>query len=989
MRLSFDGFDIDLDSGQLFVAGKAVPLEPRAIDLLCYLASHPGRLITKDELLAEVWRVQSLSESVMSNTAVKVRKALGQDAGTREPIETIRGRGFRWHAVRRGGSRTTDASTPARTDAFVGRVQVLEVLERALDQASQGAGQTVILAGAAGMGKTRTLDELAKRARAHGFSVWEGAAYDGGGVPPYWLWVEVLRSAHVDLSGAMFRRHLAPDTWAMSLLVPELMDVAPTKAAADLQATRFRLFNEMVRFIAAASVDAPRLILADDVHWADIETLELLAHAARALKKHAVVLAITLREQDTTGADARADVLRRLSRQATHVALSGLSELEVGELAAALGDSRPLAAGVPGLLYERTQGNPFFVRQTLELMAQHGGLALDARGLASLSLPEAVRSILQQRIVALDESTLRVLRMAAAAGTELDASLLADALELPLAEVLSALEPARRRGVVVAHPTAAHRFGFDHALLRDLIYDALGLAERGEYHARLGHALERRQAAGDPRRLGEIAHHFLLAVPSELEACVRHCRNAAAAARDTLGFGAAAELLSRVCEKLAREGGHERTRCELLRFLGNDRFCTGDVPGAWQALRQGAVLSEQIGATDLFASFAFLLASWLELGGGDEDEARRLIDRALRAVGDGDPDLRATLLASRAVMHFELPAEERGALLAEADALAARHNAPEVQLDLAVSRVSVRDPTRIDESRDATARLRALMQQYHDPRPYRSLHEFSADLTDFLTALTAGDLDAADAAIDRCRWLAERSRVAAVELTVELMQAGRALGDGRLDDLAATLQRVSEGSGVTAGGFSLVWNNYALRLIEARGDLAALAGVDLEQNVSRFDELRTTQRMNAMLYLASFAMKVGAHDDSRRFLANIPRQELARMPVRYGDLGLLCLTAEVYEAFGDSESAEALYARLLPHEERNAVLPAFDYCGAVAHYLGILAQLLGHHERAVRHFERAEVINRQLRMPVEQSRTSARAEAARAIASRVDGRRSR
>ena len=979
MRFSFDGFDIDTDSGQLFRSGEEVPLERRALDMLCYLALHPGRLITKDELLSEVWQAQTLTDNVLSNTASKLRKALGQAAGAREPIETVRGRGFRWHAVRLSGNHAAhSANLPvadSRSEPFVGRVQVMELLERAVDQAEQGHGQLVMLVGDAGMGKTRTLDELAKRARARGFSVWEGAAYGGGGAPPYWLWVEVLRSAHADLSRAMFRRHLPADSWAMSLLVPELVST-DSNLSADSAATRFRLFDEVARFIGSASADAPRLIIADDIHWADDGTLELLAHAARALKKHSVVLAVSLRYHDATAQDGRSAALQRLGRQATHVTLSGLSLREVEELVTAFGERHSVGARLTGVLYLRTQGNPFFVRQTLELLAQRGE-PIDGHGLESLAIPPAVRDVLRQRIDALGDDTRRVLRVASAAGVEFDAGVLADVLEVPLAPVLSAIEPARRKRVVVSHPTTPHCFGFGHALLRDSIYDELDLVERGTFHARLGRVLEQRAAAEDPRSLGEIARHYLLAVPSDLDLCVRYCRLAADAARNALGFETAADLLSRASEKLEREGGDGRIRCELLLELGNDRFCVGDIPNAWSALSQGAALAEQIAATDLFARFACRLSGWLEIGGGDEEEIRRLVDRALLAVAESDSDLRAVLLAYRAEMHFELPADERNALFAEADALAARRDAPLVLLEIAQCRAWVRDPSRLDESRKAIANYRALTRRYpHAMATYRRLMwDFAVDFVEYLCAATSCDLAAADRAIERCRLIAEQSQMVHCVRVVELMQAGRAVGDGRFEDLEAILQRVSEGASL-AGGLGLVWQNYVMRLVEAQGGFQNLAGFELSQ-LPRLDELRPNHRMRGKLYAAWFFTKVGANFGARWLLSTIPEEQLARMPVSFGDLGLLCLLAETYHALGDDAGAEELYQWLLPHATLNAVLPSLDYCGAVAHYLGILAKQLGHHDRAAQHWQSAEVINQQLGMPIQLARTSALARSLR------------
>jgi DNA-binding winged helix-turn-helix (wHTH) protein len=977
MRLSFDGFEIDTQAGSLIRAGSEVALEKRALDMLCYLALHPDRLVTKDELLSEVWQAETLSDGVLSNAAAKLRKALAQAPGAREPIETVRGRGYRWRAARLSSTHGT-APPPSAiasnleqpSDPFVGRASVIERLERALDEVARANGQCVLLTGDAGMGKTRTLDELARRARTRGFSVWLGTAYEGGGAPPYWPWVEILRSAHNDLARAMFRRHLAVDSWAISLLAPELVATPAAQRSVDEQATRFRLFDEIARFLRSASGDAPRLIAIDDAHWADDASLELLAHVARTINKHPLMLVVTLREQDATRQAQSRAALARFSRQATELALPGLSNSEVSELVLALGPRRAVGAQLAEALQRRTQGNPFFVRQMLELLAQRG-LPLHAESLETLALPLAVRDVLRQRIEALSSATRAVLRMAAAIGNEFDAGLLVELLALPIADVLAALEPAHRKGVVQSDATTPQRFSFGHALLREAIYDELSLLERGALHSRIAHVLAQRPSAADPRNFGEIAHHYLLAVPSELDACVRHCRVAADAARRTLGYETAAELSLRASDKLATEGGDPRLRCELLLDLGTDRFCAGDIRNAWLSLEQGANLAEHIGATDLFARFACRLAAWLEIGGGDEDEVRRMVDRALAAIGDSDADLRAALLAHRAETHFELPVEERRALLDQAAALAAQRCTPWILLEVAQCHAGLPDPKRLADTQRAIQAFRALARQHAHalPAPQRLLKSFAVELAEYLSSLTACDLARADAALERCRHVAEESQLTAALLGVELMEAGRAFGDGRFDDVEAIVKQMSDAA-VVVGGFALVWASYAVRLLEARGGLEALAGFAIDRP-DGFDELRPTQRMNGTLWLARLNAKLGLHDKARRLLSSIPAPELLRMPVRYGDLGMLCFLAETYEELQDRTAAAELYSQLSPYAALNAVGPTFEYGGAVAHYLGILAKLLGRNTEAAQHFEHAERINRALGMPLQLTRSCA------------------
>src|SRR5262245_38781262 len=93
----FDSFEIDREGARLLRDGAPVPLERKTFDLLCYFAANPDRLIGKDELVERVWHASALSDGALSNTVAKLRKALGQGARDREPIETVHGRGYRFH----------------------------------------------------------------------------------------------------------------------------------------------------------------------------------------------------------------------------------------------------------------------------------------------------------------------------------------------------------------------------------------------------------------------------------------------------------------------------------------------------------------------------------------------------------------------------------------------------------------------------------------------------------------------------------------------------------------------------------------------------------------------------------------------------------------------------------------------------------------------------------------------------------------------------
>ena len=253
MRLVFDGFEIDPEGCQLWRGGAEVALEPRALDLLCYLATRPGQLVRKADLLADVWDAKTLSDGVLSNTIGKLRRALGQDSHEDTPIETVRGRGYRWRALAQAPPLSAAEPAPPREPAagFVGRRTVLDEFAKALERAT---GLKLCLVGETGIGKTRALAELARLARARAATVWCGGAYDGAwrlSASP-WPWIEILRAARAELTELAWERHLPRDPRGLARLVPEFVS-APRSADDDEQAERFRIFDEVSRFLCRCS----------------------------------------------------------------------------------------------------------------------------------------------------------------------------------------------------------------------------------------------------------------------------------------------------------------------------------------------------------------------------------------------------------------------------------------------------------------------------------------------------------------------------------------------------------------------------------------------------------------------------------------------------------------------------------------------------------------------------------------------------------------
>ncbi|HEY3253642.1 MAG TPA: AAA family ATPase, partial [Polyangiaceae bacterium] len=345
---------------------------------------------------------------------------------------------------------------------LVGRTRELAVLDETLRSCISGERAILVLSGEPGIGKTRMLEEVASRVLdVGGISVW-GRMWEVGLTPPFWPWIQALS---------------ALDT-------PN--DPAPSLGSLQGQMDgggRLARFAEVVTFLKRRAAFGPIALLFDDLHAADASSLQLLEYVAPQLIRHPVLLAIAVRETDTTTETAA--VLGRLQRGARRTPLNRLSCADVAEL---VGDRADVQR-----VFELSDGNPLFVEELLASQASRGQL-----GLPDLS---SVRAVIRDRVARLPEDARNALAAAAIVGREFRGQIIADMAEL--GDIGVALQPALTLGMVAM--TRPDRFRFSHALVAEAMADELGVGERARLHLRAAHALERHSGSDT----SAIAHHLL------------------------------------------------------------------------------------------------------------------------------------------------------------------------------------------------------------------------------------------------------------------------------------------------------------------------------------------------------------------------------------------------------------------------------------------------------------------------------------------------
>ena len=416
-------------------------------------------------------------------------------------------------------------STRVVSPTLAGRGAELERLHAALDRAIEGSSSTVLLAGEAGVGKTRLVNELAASARDRGLLVLTGGAIGlGDSDLPYGPFAEAFRALHESVGRDRFLQAAGAGADDVARLVPEALGRRAPDAAAleEGSEARARLFGSVQGLLTRISVETPVLLVIEDLQWADPSSRSLLLSTARQLPGTRVVLVATYRSDDLGRRHPLLPTLALLERlpDVERIDLQRLTPAAVREQIASILGSAPAPRMVDEIV-ERSDGNPFFVE---ELLA--GGPQLGRSG-----VPPTIQDVIEVRLSALPDETQRVVRIAAVVGRQAEHDLLAALTGLSELELIAAIRPAVDGHVLV--PTEGDgppRYAFRHALVREVAYDDLLPTERSALHRLVAEALSAQPDANeaDARAAAELAYHWSGAHDDRraLEASLRAARTA-------------------------------------------------------------------------------------------------------------------------------------------------------------------------------------------------------------------------------------------------------------------------------------------------------------------------------------------------------------------------------------------------------------------------------------------------------------------------------
>ncbi len=378
---------------------------------------------------------------------------------------------------------------------LVGRDRERDVLTNLFAATRRGQGRLALVSGEAGIGKTALAAALGDEASSRGALVLIGRCYDHTETPPYGLWVDLFaRCRH--------REELSPPP-----AFAQHGAVGPVESQAAL-------FNQVLDFLRAIAARSPLVLLLDDLHWSDSASLNLLRFLARSLTTLPILIVATYRTDEGTHDNPLDAIVPMLVREAdarrlplVHLAEDDVHAYVAGRYTLAQEDLTNLVR----YLHMRSDGNPLFMRELLQMLADEDMLRQNddgwmLGGLPGAQVPLLIRQVIETRLARLGAEARRLLAVAAVIGPEIALDLWHDVSGAAPETLLDLVERAVATRVLeeTADGTAVL---FVHAVIRDVLYEGMLVSRRRSVHQTVAEAL----AAAYHPDPDTVAHHFVQA----------------------------------------------------------------------------------------------------------------------------------------------------------------------------------------------------------------------------------------------------------------------------------------------------------------------------------------------------------------------------------------------------------------------------------------------------------------------------------------------
>jgi class 3 adenylate cyclase/tetratricopeptide (TPR) repeat protein len=853
------------------------------------------------------------------------------------------------------------------TERFVGRQSELSELRQGLENARSGRGQLVLLKGEPGIGKSRLSDEVSKLAGSIGFKIAWGRSWENEGAPAYWPWTEVLRSclgnsfaqrvaSGSNYEGTKTAGSRAADQEPVSIQLEQWLNQRkPTKDSAysfssptrlaENQGERAWLFESVLQLLTDLSLSQPILLVFDDFHSADQDSLLLLQFIARHVHSLQVMIVATLRNSDSKVREEGEDIVATLAREGKTINLHGLNPEEVREV---VNEYTGQAQGsLATRLAELTEGNPFFLTEIVRLISSEG-----SRGKsrvfkpADFNIPRSVSKAIERRFEASSTTVRDLLTVASVIGRQFDPAVLARISGKSLQEVLNLLDEAIDAALISPELVSSGKYQFRHALITETLYDEIPTHRRRALHLSVANFIEEIYSTDLEPYFSELAHHHVSALPAgDIQKAARYAELGARRALSMLAYQEASRLYEISLRALGPASDLHR-RCRLLLDLAFARASAEDAAELRLACEEAASIARELDLPGEFAEAA-LYYGWQTSGFGTVD--RKLVDileEALSLIGSKDDGMRAKLLARLVQeLYWSGQASRRDELSAESVRLARSTSDPGVLVRALYARYLALWRPETNDERFAVLSELVQVAEHNGLKIWRQRSSWP-----FIGELFAvGDLVGAGAEIENHAGLdLELKRQTGFP---EAARAARALLEGRFEEGEQLATMALNIAGQRDPAFAQIFASQISLVRREQGRAHELIPI-IETIVGQLPRLTFARCGLASCYA----------DSDRRAQAtaefeHLATDEFSGVPRDATWIASMVLLADVCCYLLDTSRALILYKFLVPYASRNAVLGSQVCYGAVDYYLAKLAFRAQLFADAEQHFKSALRLN--------------------------------
>jgi predicted ATPase/DNA-binding transcriptional ArsR family regulator len=526
---------------------------------------------------------------------------------------------------------------------FVGRKDELKQIQRIYRKVSGGRGECLLISGEAGIGKTRLVNESARRLARKNIHFLQGSCLYQTAVDPYMPFVEALGS-YLGKAAKNFAVSTMRDIESTAPEFGGLLPLARTgggyevysgEGAINLNNEKIRIFETINRALVRIAEEKPTVLFIDDLHWADVGSIHLLHYIVRNTQEYPILIIGAYRPEELVTDDGEDHpfwgTISRMEKEKiiTQIELERLSVDDVEEMI----EDRLRQFAAPKKLinriYKESEGNPFFIEEILDTIREDG-IDDNQNPPAEIEIPDTIKGLVKRRVRNLKRDERKMLEFASAIGEKFDFDLLMQASEEREEPLLDSVEKLSNARLITEDKSDIETYEFHHGKIRDVIYGGLSRRKRQFIHSRIGEAIEELYGDDVEDVTNELAYHY--SMTNRFERAYEYCSRAGDKAHKLYAMMDALSHYRNAMDSLDKSKEHfpdksERS-AELLVKMGNDYDIISKWDDALSSYNNALSLIETNDDPDALSDVLWRIGNVL-VKKGELDEGENLCEKAI------------------------------------------------------------------------------------------------------------------------------------------------------------------------------------------------------------------------------------------------------------------------------------------------------------------------------------------------------------------------